>query len=96
MEEIVIRTLADLGPGFGLYGHCGACGRMSAWKGKRSSVRSAGMPNWSGFGVDCGAANAGRGTDCSTVFGRGSGSSSTEMARETVGQVGGSLAASGS
>ena len=28
MKEIVIRTLADLGPGFGLYGYCGACGRM--------------------------------------------------------------------
>ena len=28
MKEIVIRTLADLGPGVGLYGYCEACGRM--------------------------------------------------------------------
>ena len=45
----------------------------SAWKGKRSSVRSAGTPNWSGFGVDCGAANAGRGMDCSTYIWEGFG-----------------------
>ena len=28
MEEIVIRTLADLGPSFWLYGYCDAGGRM--------------------------------------------------------------------
>ena len=28
MKEIVIRTLTDLGSGFGLYGYCEACGRM--------------------------------------------------------------------
>ena len=28
MKEIVIRTLADLGPGVGLYGYCEAGGRM--------------------------------------------------------------------
>ena len=41
MKEIVIRTLAGLGPGFGLYGYCGACGRMERLE-RKALIRALG------------------------------------------------------
>ena len=41
MKEIVIRTLAGLGPGFGLYGYCGACGRMERME-RKALIRALG------------------------------------------------------
>ena len=41
MKEIVIRTLAGLGPGFGLYGYCAACGRMERLE-RKALIRALG------------------------------------------------------
>ena len=41
MEEIVIRTLADLEPGFGLYGYCDAGGRMERLE-RKALIRALG------------------------------------------------------
>ena len=41
MKEIVIRTLADLGPGVGLYGYCEACGRMERLE-RKALIRALG------------------------------------------------------
>ena len=41
MQEIVIRTLGDLGPGVTLYGHCNACGRMERLE-RKALIRALG------------------------------------------------------
>ena len=41
MKEIVIRTLAGLGPGFGRYGYCDACGRMERLE-RKALIRALG------------------------------------------------------